>query len=112
MNKKIKTSVIKDTIWISDSQASQINYDLMDGIPQGIERYIKAVEEVLPLLLVEDGVVRLEDIWLETSLPLDLLRDIIKKSPLKWPANIERISLDANEYVVRPATDTEEEMQG
>lgn len=112
MRKKIKASVIKDTIWINDSPAVQSDHGLLDGIPQSMDRYVKAVEDALPQLAVEDGVVCLEDVWLETSLPKDLLSDILKQRTLKWPANIERILLNANEFVTRPAPATEEEKQG
>lgn len=99
---KIKAPVINETIWINENQAAQIDYNLLDGISEEIEHYIKAVEAALPELVVEDGVLRLEDIWLETSLPHDLLIQIVKECPIQWPENVERIQLNKKEFVKRP----------
>lgn len=99
---KINAPVIKDTIWINENQAAQIDYNLMDGITEEIGHYTKAVESALPQLIVEDGVLRMEDIWLETSLPNELLIHIVKECPMKWPANVERIQLNTKEFVNRP----------
>jgi len=99
---KLSAPIIKDVIWINENQAAQIDYNLMDGITEEIGHYIKAVQEALPQLIVEDGVLRLEDIWLETSLPHELLIHIVKECPMKWPANVEKIQLNKTESINRP----------
>lgn len=102
MENKEQNAVIRGPIWINESQAAQLNFNLLDGISTDIEHYVKAVEQALPQLPVEDGVVRLDDVWLETSLPRDLLRHILEHSILRWPANVERIRLAKDRFLERP----------
>jgi hypothetical protein len=105
----IKAPMITEAIWINENQAAQINYNLMDGIPEVIDHYIKAVSECIPELNVIDGVLDLNEVWLQTSLPVDLLVQIVKECPIKWPSNVERIQIDKKTFVNRPV---EEESQG
>ncbi len=71
-------------------------------------RYAKAIEAALPQLCVEDGVVKLADIWLETSIPRDMVREILSGVPLAWPANVARIALDEKTLLDRPNPEPEE----
>lgn len=105
---KYTTPAIKDPIWINENQAAQIGYNLMEGIPDELNKYVKTVEGALPQLSVEDGVIVLEDLWLETSLPRDLLRHIIKHHRFAWPYNVERIRLEKEKFVNRPKIEQEE----
>lgn len=56
-------------------------------------RYKDAVERAIPRVPVKNGVVDIDSIWVETSLPHDLLHSILRREDLKLPANVERINL-------------------
>jgi len=64
-----------------------------DGYRAGGEgmslRYKAAVERVIP----HHGVVDIDSIWIETSLPYTLLEEILRRDDLKLPENVERINL-------------------
>jgi len=67
-----------------------------DSLEEGEEmmlRYKNAVERVIPQLPVKNGVVDIDAIWIETSLPLDLLRSLLRRGDLKLPENVERVNL-------------------
>jgi len=68
-----------------------------DGYRAGGEgmslRYKAAVERVIPHLPVRNGVVDIDSIWIETSLPYTLLEEILRRDDLKLPENVERINL-------------------
>jgi len=56
-------------------------------------RYKEAVERAIPHLPVKNGVVDIDSIWVETSLPIGLLRSLLKRTDLKLPENVERVNL-------------------
>jgi len=56
-------------------------------------RYKAAVERAIPHLPVKNGVVDIDSIWVETSLPIGLLRTLLQRSDLKLPENVERVNL-------------------
>ncbi|HHK67239.1 hypothetical protein DRJ24_03180 [Candidatus Acetothermia bacterium] len=56
-------------------------------------RYKEAVERVISHLPVKNGVVDIDSIWIETSLPYTLLDEILRREDLKLPENVERINL-------------------
>lgn len=56
-------------------------------------RYKNAVERAIPHLPVKNGVVDIDSIWVETSLPLALLRELLKRTDLELPENVERINM-------------------
>ena len=56
-------------------------------------RYKDAVERAIPRVPVKNGVVDIDSIWVETSLPQDMLRNILRREDLKLPDNVERINL-------------------
>jgi hypothetical protein len=58
-----------------------------------IAHYKVAVERILPRIPVKNGVVDIDSIWVETSLPYDLLLAILRRDDLELPDNIERIHL-------------------
>ncbi len=60
-----------------------------------ILRYKDAVERAIAHLPVKNGVVDIDSIWVETSLPMALLRDLLKRSDLKLPENVERINMQS-----------------
>jgi hypothetical protein len=56
-------------------------------------RYKEAVERVISHLPVKNGVVDIDSIWIETSLPYDLLRTLLRRNDLKLPDNVDRINM-------------------
>ncbi|MCD5417884.1 hypothetical protein LR021_06010 [Candidatus Bipolaricaulota bacterium] len=64
-------------------------------------RYQQAVEKVLPRIPVKNGVIDVDSLWIETSLPYDLLREIIRENKIALPDNVERIGSN------RPNSDQE-----
>lgn len=58
------------------------------------ENYKRAIEKALPLLPVKNGMIDIRDIWLETSLPMDLIKEIVQSDDLKLPKNVKGISID------------------
>jgi hypothetical protein len=57
------------------------------------ERYKVAVERALPRVPVKNGVVEIDSVWVETSLPYDLLETILRRDDLVKPQNVDRIVL-------------------
>jgi len=55
--------------------------------------YKLAIERVIARLPVKNGVVDIDSIWIETSIPYDLLRALLQRDDLKLPENVERINL-------------------
>jgi len=55
-------------------------------------RYKKTVEQAIARVPVKNGVVDIDSIWVEASIPFDLLRKILARGDLELPANVERIS--------------------
>lgn len=58
------------------------------------ERYREAIERVLPELPVRNGAISVTSIWVETSLPRDLIIEIVKEGRLRLPPNVERITIE------------------
>lgn len=58
-----------------------------------IANYKQAVERAIPHLPVKNGVVEIDAIWIETSIPYDLLRKLLQREDLQLPENVERINL-------------------
>jgi len=58
-----------------------------------LQRYKDAVERAILHLPVKNGVVDIDSIWVETSLPLGLLRTLLQRSDLELPENVERVNL-------------------
>ena len=55
--------------------------------------YKLALERVIARLPVKNGVVDIDSIWIETSIPYDILRTILQRDDLVLPENVERINL-------------------
>jgi len=58
-----------------------------------MENYKRAIEKALPLLPVKNGMIDIRDIWLETSLPTDLIKEIVQSDDLKLPENVKGIRI-------------------
>jgi hypothetical protein len=65
-----------------------------EGLEAYRERYREAIERVLPLLPVENGRISVNSIWMETSLPRDLIIEIVKEGGLTLPPNVERVVIE------------------
>jgi hypothetical protein len=57
------------------------------------ESYKRAIEAALAKVPVRDGVVSARDLWLETSLPLDLIEELLKENGIKLPPHVRRVDL-------------------
>lgn len=56
-----------------------------------IDKYKKAIEKTLAELPVENGIITFENIWLELTLPEDLMFEILTRDDLILPNNVERV---------------------
>jgi len=56
------------------------------------ERYKAAVEKAIRAVPVKNGVVDIDSIWVETSVPYDLLQEILSSADLTLPENVERVN--------------------
>ena len=61
--------------------------------------YKLAVEKAISHLPVKNGVINIDSIWVETSLPYEILNEILRQDGLVLPDNVDRINLKSN---VRP----------
>ena len=57
------------------------------------ESYKRAIEAALVRVPVRNGVVSLRDLWLETSLPLDLIAEVLKENGIEFPPQVQRVDL-------------------
>lgn len=55
-------------------------------------RYKQAVERAIPHLTVRNGVVDIDSIWVETSIPYRLLQEILVRDDIVLPENVARIN--------------------
>jgi len=62
----------------------------VEGLEAYRQRYREAIERVLPELPVENGTISIDAIWVETSLPRDLIVELVREG-LRLPPNVERI---------------------
>lgn len=56
--------------------------------------YRRAIEKAMERVPVRNGVVALRDLWLETSLPQDLLVEMLQENGLQMPPHVERVDLN------------------
>ena len=61
-----------------------------------LANYKQAVERAMARIPVKNGVVDIDAIWVETSIPFDLLRSLLGRDDLQRPENVERINLQSN----------------
>lgn len=60
------------------------------------ERYASAVEEALTKVAAKNGAVQVRQIQLETSVPKDLIVEVLDKELVEFPARVDKI-LDTEE---------------
>jgi hypothetical protein len=70
------------------------NASLSDSLDEGamFARYKRAVEQAIARVPVKNGVVDIDSIWVEASIPFDLLRAVLASPDLALPENVERIN--------------------
>lgn len=61
-----------------------------------LANYKQALERAIARLPVKNGVVSIDAIWTETSIPYDLLRKLLRREDLKLPENVERVNLKSH----------------
>ena len=57
-----------------------------------LARYKLAVERAIPHVPVKNGVVEIDSLWVETSIPYTLLQEILARNDLILPENVQRIN--------------------
>ncbi len=58
--------------------------------------YKMAVEKAIAHLPVKNGVINIDSIWIATSLPYEILNEVLKQDGLILPDNVDRINLKSN----------------
>jgi len=58
------------------------------------ECYKRAIEQALAKVPVRDGVVSARDLWLETSLPVDLIAELLKENGIELPPQVKRVDFE------------------
>jgi len=58
------------------------------------ESYRRAVEAALARVPVRNGVVSVRDLWLETSLPVDLIVELLRENGIRLPPHVKRVDVD------------------
>lgn len=59
------------------------------------EGYLRAIETALARVPVHNGVVFARDLWLETSLPIDLIAELLRENGIKLPPHVKRVDFEA-----------------
>lgn len=70
----------------------------VEGLEAYRQRYREAIERVLPELPVENGTISIDSIWVETSLPRDLIIEIAREGGLALPLNVEQITVEKRKH--------------
>lgn len=55
------------------------------------EGYCRALEKAFERVPVRNGVVLVEDLWLETAIPVDLIVELLESDGVKIPPHVERV---------------------
>lgn len=58
--------------------------------------YKQAVERAISRLPAKNGVVNIDAIWIDTSIPYKILDELLRRDDLKLPDNVDRINLKSN----------------
>ncbi len=58
--------------------------------------YKQAIERAIAHLPVKNGVVNIDSIWIETSIPYEILDEFLRRDDLELPDNVDRINLKSN----------------
>jgi len=55
------------------------------------EGYCRALEKAFERVPVRNGIVSIEDLWLETAIPMDLIAELLESDGVKIPPHVERV---------------------
>ncbi len=58
--------------------------------------YKQAIERAIAHLPVKNGVVNIDSIWIETSIPYKILDELLRRDDLELPDNVDRINLKSS----------------
>lgn len=58
--------------------------------------YKQAIERAVAHLPVKNGVINIDSIWIETSIPYEILNQLLRRDDLELPDNVDRINLKSN----------------
>jgi hypothetical protein len=58
--------------------------------------YKLAVEKAIAHLPVKNGVINIDSIWIATSIPYEILNEVLRQDGLLLPDNVDRINLKSN----------------
>lgn len=58
--------------------------------------YMQAIERAISHLPVKNGVINIDSIWIETSIPYEILDELLRRDDLELPDNVDRINLKSN----------------
>ena len=64
--------------------------------------YKSAVEKAIAHLPVKNGVINIDAIWVATSLPFEILLEVLRQDALVLPTNVDRINLKSNVRSKKP----------
>jgi len=65
--------------------------------------YKQAIEKAISHLPVKNGVINIDSIWVATSLPYEILNEVLRQDGLILPDNVDRINLKSNVRVQEQA---------
>ena len=58
--------------------------------------YKLAIEKAITHLPIKNGVINIDSIWVETSIPYEILNEILRENDLVLPDNVDRINVKSN----------------
>jgi len=58
--------------------------------------YKQAIEKAIAHLPVKNGVINIDSIWIETTIPYEILNELLRRDDLELPDNVDRINLKSN----------------
>ncbi|MCK4570859.1 hypothetical protein KAT84_02795 [Candidatus Bipolaricaulota bacterium] len=58
--------------------------------------YKQAIEKAITHLPVKNGVINIDSIWVATSIPYEILNEVLRQDGLVLPDNVDRINLKSN----------------
>lgn len=65
--------------------------ELEEELARVREGYCQALEKAFERVPVRNGVVWVEDLWLETAIPMDLIEELLESDGVKIPPHVERV---------------------
>ncbi len=65
--------------------------ELEEELARVREGYCQALERAFARVPVRNGVVFIEDLWLETAIPMDLIVELLESDGVKIPPHVERV---------------------